>query len=317
MSPSPSKDSSIVRWLTELADDATSVPVVEQPRPYWSQRVTARELPQEALDSTTRRVRALVRELMGEQFFAEVLGFDCVDDSGGYGDFRSTPEHEFERRVGKPDLWAAQDAALSVDDLCDLIEVFHDLAARPTRGWVHFHGECGWVHHYGGGGFHPTRFDQRSGQALFRWRMNRVLSASALGVVLANDGEDVGRMTRTLPTGLAHLVEATLTTGADDDRDEINHAVALFRGRSATSQEKRSAIIALAGVLERHRLLLKEHLLSKDEGALFQIANDFDLRHRNADQRSDYDDAYLEWIFYWYLGTVCLVGRLVDRSDED
>ncbi len=305
MRPFPSKDSSIARWLTELADDATSVPVVEQPRPYWSQRVTARELPQEALDSTTRRVRALIRELMEEHFFAEVLGFDCVDNNG---DFGSTPEHELARQVGKPDLWTAQDAAFSVDDLCDLIEVFHDIAARPTRGWVHDYGECG---------FHPTSFNRSSGQALFRWRMNRVLSGSALGVVLANDGEDVGRMTQTLPTGLAHLFEATLTTGADDDRDEINHAVALFRGRSATSQEKRSAIITLAGILEKHRLLLKEHLLSKDEGALFQIANDFDLRHRNADQRSDYDDAYLEWIFYWYLGTVCLVGRLVDRSDED
>lgn len=44
---------------------------------------------------------------------------------------------------------------------------------------------------------------------------------------------------------------------------------------------------------------------------LSEIANRYDLRHRKADQRGDYDEAFLDWIFSWYLGTVELTNRIV------
>ncbi len=52
-------------------------------------------------------------------------------------------------------------------------------------------------------------------------------------------------------------------------------------------------------MLEIHRTLLKRELLSKDEDALFEIANRYDLRHRNASQRVDYDPVFLDWVFWW------------------
>ncbi len=69
-------------------------------------------------------------------------------------------------------------------------------------------------------------------------------------------------------------------------------------------------------MLEQRRALLDAQLLSKDENALFQIANEFDLRHRRADQRDDYGDDYLDWIFWWYLGTVELTNRLLRRPES-
>ncbi len=51
--------------------------------------------------------------------------------------------------------------------------------------------------------------------------------------------------------------------------DPVRHAVALFRRRGATAHDKRSAVVALAGVLEERRQLLKAQLLRGDEGALF------------------------------------------------
>ena len=77
----------------------------------------------------------------------------------------------------------------------------------------------------------------------------------------------------------------------------------------------RSAIVALAGVVEAHRGRLKAELLTKDEGALFDLANNFDLRHRRADQRTDYDPIFLEWLFHWYLATVSLIAKLVARQE--
>jgi hypothetical protein len=40
-----------------------------------------------------------------------------------------------------------------------------------------------------------------------------------------------------------------------------------------------------ARVLESRRQLIKKEMLSKDEGALFQIANQFDIRDRGADHK--------------------------------
>lgn len=291
-------DPPVVRWLAELASVAEQLPPQERPRPYWSQRLRGDVQPhQTTLGATARRVRGLIQELSGEHFFAEVLGFYCVDDNG---ETDSTAEVELERRVGKPHLDSADPESWTEDDLCDYIEVFHDLAARPTKGWYHAYSGCGW---------HPTQFSRKSGQALYRWRVNEVLGTS-IGIRLAESGEDVGRMVRVIPDDLGTLVSQAMSEPSSS-RDDIAHAVALFRSRSGTRQERRSAIVALAAVLEQRRPLLKSQLLSKDEGALFQIANEYDLRHRRADQRTDYSDHFLDWIFYWYLATIHLTDRIL------
>ena len=60
--------------------------------------------------------------------------------------------------------------------------------------------------------------------------------------------------------------------------------------------------------------MLKDRIPTKDEAALFEIANKYDLRHRKTDQHGDYDAAFLEWIFHWYLATVALLSRLIERE---
>ena len=111
-------------------------------------------------------------------------------------------------------------------------------------------------------------------------------------------------------TDLAHRAVARDDPGTGD---QVRHAVEMFRARGASREAKRSAVIALYAVFEQRRDLLKTELLAKDEGALFQIANQFSIRHRRADQRTDYDDAYLDWLFWWCLATVDLTDRLLAR----
>ena len=299
---SPSNDPIRIAWLAELEGDLANLRVVDRDRPYWSQRGRLSEPPLLDLRAAVRRVRNLVEELMADHFFAKACGFECVDNNG---DFGSSPEQELDLRLGKRHLWSAADEDFSESDLCDFIEVFHDLAARPTRGWYHTYCDCG---------FHPSAFHQKSGQALFRSRVNQLLDTTSLGLRLAEEGEDVGRIVRSAPPGLGALVEEALESSPVSDRDDVAHAVALYRSRSAARQDKRSAVVALAGVLERHRTTLKRDLLSKDEGALFNIANNFDLRHRDDAQLADYDDGFLEWIFHLYLATVRLLGHLVERQ---
>ncbi|MHB1535204.1 MAG: hypothetical protein ACYC1D_11485 [Acidimicrobiales bacterium] len=291
-------------WLAELASVAAKLPEVQRPRPYYSQReLGAQQAPESSLPSIVHRVRSLIGELDRDHYFADAVGFDCCD---GNGESDSSPEQELERRVGKPHLWTADPDGWTEADLCDFIEVFHDLAARPTKGWYHSYSGCGW---------HPTKFSRKSGQALYRWRTNQLLDATMLSLRLADSGEDAGRMVRVAPGELGQLINDMIVQPSSA-HDAVVHAIAMFRSRTGTTEQHRSAIVALAGVLEARRALLKNRLLRKDEDALFEIANNYHLRHHTADQRTDYSPDFLEWIFYWYLATVQLSDRLLAEQSR-
>jgi hypothetical protein len=62
--------------------------------------------------------------------------------------------------------------------------------------------------------------------------------------------------------------------------------------------------------------VLEQHLVRGDEGPLFDIANRFAIRHHRDDQMYGYDEAFLDWIFWWYLATVELTDRLIARMGE-
>jgi len=151
---------------------------------------------------------------------------------------------------------------------------------------------------------------------VYRWKVNEVLARSQVPLQLAADGEDMGRLVHSAGDDRDELVHRVLD-GAVDTRDERAHAVSLFRARTAGVPEKRSAIVTLAGLLEQRRKgVLEVELTKRDSGALFDIANRFDLRHRRADQRTDYDPAFLDWIFWWYLATIELTDQLLTRRDD-
>ncbi len=165
----------VLSWLTNLAERAEDLPKAASRRPYWSERQQSdRAKPSVTTQvATGRRARALIDEMMEEFYFAEALGFDCFDS---HGDSSTSLESELDSRVGKPNLWGSTAEEWDKDDLCDVIEVFHDLAARPTTGWHHSFNDCGW---------HPTTFSRRSGQIIYTWKMNLVLDGSSLGLRLA------------------------------------------------------------------------------------------------------------------------------------
>lgn len=290
-------------WLAELAGLAGQLPRERQPRPYWSQRSGAPNDPRAllTLPAVAARFRKLVVRLEADRYLARALGYDCVDGLGGE---LTTIADQLEDRVGKPALWDTPTDAWSLDDLCDAIEVIHDLVARPTVEWYHDYCDCGW---------HPTKASIPSGRRLYTWQVNQLLEASELQLRLADAGEDAGRMVELAPTPLEPLVEEVLETRTEPG-DEVAHAIAMFRRRGADRNDKRLAILGLARVLEQRRPFIKDVLQSKDEGALFSLANQYDLRHNNSKQSPGYGDEFLSWIFYYYLATVQLTDDLRSRT---
>lgn len=299
-------DTSPPDFLRWLASSATTFPTQAQPRPYWSQR----HAPRPATADQSRLAnwfQQTIRDLDSHGFFEYTFPSGCEDACDD--DTGVDPSMVLAERIGVPDLWPLQasreswDPDTSTDVFYDLIEALHDLAARPRSRSYHSY----WQHwHYGD-------FSSPAGQMVYRWRVNRILTVAGVDLQMADAGEDIGRLVRVTDDSRDTLVDRVLTI--EDDRDARRHAVALFRSRAADREAKRSAVVALARLLEDRRQLLKTHLLRKDEGALFQIANEFDLRHSKADQRGEYDEAYLDWLFWWYLATVDLVDQLLSRQE--
>ena len=87
--------------------------------------------------------------------------------------------------------------------------------------------------------------------------------------------------------------------------DSSSSGVRLFRRRNSTLGDRHNAVRTLADIFEQLRPELKKAITKNDEGDLFNIANNFAIRHNNDKQKTDYDKAlWLSWMFYFYLGTL-------------
>ena len=98
----------------------------------------------------------------------------------------------------------------------------------------------------------------------------------------------------------------------------IQSATRKFRARHSSDDDKRDAVRDLADALEYIRPSVKEVLTRKDESALFEIANNFGIRHHNPRQHTNYDTKiWYRWMFYFYLSTLHAALRMIDRKEKD
>jgi hypothetical protein len=131
-------------------------------RPYWRERKAGR-LRSTPLsnEDVVRQFIALVDELETAGYFEKRFGKDCVDDSYGDG-----PSRLIQRELGVEEVWPLGAARLvgDIDLLFDVIELPHDLVARPLRRDSHGFGGCGW---------HHESFEIEPGRLVYRWRLNK------------------------------------------------------------------------------------------------------------------------------------------------
>ena len=105
--------------------------------------------------------------------------------------------------------------------------------------------------------------------------------------------DESGRLVSVTGDARDDLVRRVLEIDEPIAGGRVRYAVQLFRSRDATVLDKHRATRALVDVLERRRELLKHALLSRDEGALFTIANPFEIRHLDARQNGGYESVFL------------------------
>ena len=188
-------DESVRGFLQHLVNSADVLTERSVPRPYRS----ARHAP--AASTTELRDRAqqlqrdwarLVEDLRDRGYFERVAPHGCVEHPAPPAD--EVLDAEIEQRLGVAGLWPLHPGDWAPETFYSIIEVVHDLVARPRHRLLH--PPCGWD--YSGFALEPAR-------VLHRWHVDRLLARYGVNLQLAAEGEDAGRLVRT----------------AGDDRDDL------------------------------------------------------------------------------------------------
>jgi hypothetical protein len=241
-------------------------------------------------------ILAIYEDFARKGYFQEMFGFNCVD---GPVVGKAGPDIEAFclRRVRKKGLWPIEDNLQSYaeEDLLDVIELLHDCISKPTKGRFHSYSECGW---------HYDEFEGEPGRAEFREQVNELLEDYGERFELSTGGEIVVLGEK----GLENLLKAEFPKPHIDPKNvegRVEDAVRKFRRYNSSIEDRRDAVRSLADVLEFLRPRLNKVLTVKDEADLFNLANNFAIRHHNDKQRSRYDaQVWLSWMFYFYLATI-------------
>lgn len=244
----------------------------------------------------------LYQQLEEAGYFQEAFGKDCTDGflSGNIVD----PEMDIMLTVNKDNLWplSTNMSKYAEDDLLDLIEYLYQHVSNPVSGHRHDWNDCG---------MHYSTFDKATGQQYFREKVNALLGLYAERFELTKEG----LVLRRVEEGFEQIFTAQVPT--QDNRIEARRAgaVAQFRRHGSTHADRRQAVRDLVDILELLRPQVKAFLTSKDEGDLFNIANNFGIRHFNDKQQTNYDEAlWLSWMFYFYLSTIHVVTRKMEQA---
>ena len=237
-------------------------------------------------------------QLRADGYFHEAFGYECVDAGEVEGTVRDI-DLEILLSVRKRELWPLQTNArfYSEDDFFDVIEFLHQHVSKPIDGHLHNYNDCG---------MHWLTFNKGLGQTEYRVKVNTVLGHYKGRFEISATGEILQKP----EVGFEQIFEADLPSGDKNVTDRVNSAVLRYRRHGSTLDDRRQAVRDLADVLEYLRPSVKSLLTSADERDLFNIANNFGIRHHNDQQKTGYDAGlWLSWMFYFYLSTIHVVLR--------
>lgn len=247
----------------------------------------------------------LFRRFSGKGYFQEAFGFTCVDFGWSEGTLGRDIGDALLLALRKPNLWPINDRLSHYNeaDLFDIIEFLFDHTSKPEQGWWHSYNNCG---------LHPETFEQEPARTEYRIELNEFLSDYGEGYELSRDGE-----VRYIGTkGLDTLFETTiphLDSGNVEER--VDAAIQKFRRRGTSLEDRHDAVRTLADVLEYLRPQVKLVITRQDEADLFQIANQFGIRHHDDKQKTEYDRSlWLSWMFHYYLATIHFCVRRIKQE---
>ncbi|MBI5963288.1 MAG: hypothetical protein HY863_07425 [Chloroflexi bacterium] len=199
---------------------------------------------------------------------------------------------------------------ITEDHIFDTLEFLYDRVSRPGE-LVGMTNEAGWNY------LDYDSYDDEAGQEEFRNKTNAILAEYKTGFEMTEEGIILAMGT----DGLQHILDAEIIPYDEINVDnKVRNAITKWRNRHLSLSEKKEAIRELADVFEwlKKAKGLGSVLDGKDESALFDLANNFAIRHHNPKQKTNYDPAiWYSWIFHFYLATYHASIRLLIKKEKE
>lgn len=276
-----------------------------KPRVYYAARKYGPSATGLSLDDLRELLFSAYQHYEHIGYFVEAFGFTCVDSGFEPGYIGGSEDAYIRLVLERGKLWPMKDhySNYDEDDVFTLIEFLYDHISKPNEKTYHSWDNCG---------YHYSNFDRDEGRKEFRERMNLPLRRYGQGWELTDSGE----LLSLPPQGMATLISAPIPTKDSTTQAKVAEATMKFRRHGSSLNDRQDAVRDLADVLEWLRPQLKITLMKDDEQELFNIANNFGIRHMNAKQKLNYDKAvWLSWMFYHYLNTINAFHHILKRQE--
>jgi hypothetical protein len=270
-------------------------------RAYYSRRNNPGSL---TLDKLYWKFKNLCRRFRDGDFFKEIAGIteDELPNAVLYEaamafDFQPFPINQ----------WTTDE--VTEDHVFDMIEFLFDRTSKPLEWGVKYTFEGDEYYDY-------HRYDLDAGRDEFRSHANLILSDYKSGYELGKDGVVLALGA----DGLQQILSADIVPYDELHVDsKVRGAIQKWRNRDLSLTAKKEAIRELADVFEwlkktRNLSAVLEH---KDESAIFDLANNFSIRHHNPSQKANYDPViWYSWMFHFYLATYHASIHLLKRKEQ-
>lgn len=278
---------------------------------YYSVRSGKRSRVKLDLYTLKQLFLSVYTEFRKKDYFYEYMGYWCTDEGdvpGVLGDDTAIASRLL-LKLGSNNLWPLEEHIhfYTEDDVLDMIEFLYDCISTPSDGIYHSYNNCGY-HCY-------KAFDNITARKEYQLRMNELLKQYSDGYELS----DQGCILILVESGFDNLLKATVPENIEGSQliqNKINHAVDKYR-RGRKVEERRDGIRELADILELLRPRIKELNLKQDESDIFNLLNNFGIRHFNSGQKTNYNTSiFYSGLFYHFLLMIHMVLRLINKNED-
>lgn len=208
-------------------------------------------------------------------------------------------------KTRKDGLWPIEDCLVnySEDDLFDVIEYLFKYVSIPIEsnykvyddGFVDYKLK---IH---------TEYSTIKGQKHFIQLINQLLGSYKKPLILSENGEIQNKV----EDEISNLVNYDIHLN-DEYKEKLIRAKSKLLRHNATNKDKRDALGDLAHIVEYYYEKIEDKFKSPDENelfsifkkAIFNVLNNFQIRHHNKNQKTNYDESWLDSIFYIVLAYI-------------
>ena len=255
------------------------------------------------LDKLLDLFSQLYTQLLNHGYFAEYFGYSPKNNDQVFmsGKLENQLERDYDIHVKTKKSHLSpienQFVTYSEDDLFDVIEYLFECVSLPIESNYKVYNNGDFDREL----FVHTKYSAEKGKKNFTEKINELLSLYKKPFILAENGEIQNKV----EDELSNLINYDIHLN-DEYKEKLIRAKSKLLRHNATNKDKRDALGDLAHIVEYYYEKIEDKFKSPNENelfsifkkAIFNILNNFQIRHHNKNQKTNYDESWLDSIFY-------------------